>query len=151
MAQVVTFSGLDASGDGTSTSLYFADLTAANFDAQETAMLAVQAAIQGVSLIAYLGTVYPAMFNPVEGVKPGDPFAQREQKFRLTILDTVNNRKSNPTISGSDNTLLIPGTEDLDLTAGAGLTLKTAIEANTISRDDNPVILTGGKYVGRNV
>lgn len=145
----VTLSGLDHSKEGTSTSFYLIDLTAANFTAQGVILGDMQTAIQGVSLIAYEGATYPAMVTQRENTPAADPYAQRESKWQVDLVDDVTQETSNFEIGGADLSLLSGNTELMDLTAGAGLALVTAIETNVRSRAGNTVTVVQVKHVGR--
>lgn len=145
----VTLSGLDASGEGTSTSFHLTDLTAGNFTAQGVILAAAQAAIQGVSLIAYEGATYPAMVDPRENTKPADQYAQREIKWLVQFTDNVTQAKEEFEIGGANLTLLVDGTEFMDLSGGAGAALQTFVNTNVKSKAGNAVTLQQVKHVGR--
>jgi len=145
----VTLSGLDYSLEPTSSSFNLVDLTAANFTSQGVVLGSVQAAIQGVTLIAYDGSQYPAYVVPREEVAPASPFAQRESKWLVKMVDTVNQQKSTFEIGGADLALLVAGTDIMNISAGAGLALVTSIETNVRSNDGNTVQVTEIIHVGR--
>lgn len=144
--------GLDYSDEATRIGVEMADMTAVNFDAQVTAILAVQVAIQGVSIIGFAGVLYPGVDTPRETTPAALPAAQREFKFRCKLTDAINPLGNwSFEIGGADTALLVANTDLLDLTAGAGLALKTALEANCVSRLGNAVVLVEGKLVGRSL
>jgi len=152
MTVKVTLSGLDASNEGTSFGVYMVDLTAANFDARATALAAVQAAVRGVSKIAFDGASYPAMFTPRETTVPADPYAQRELKWRVSYSDNVNARIGEFEIGGPELTgIIVAGTDFMNLASTEGAALVTALEANCRSRDGNAINITEVKLVGRTV
>jgi hypothetical protein len=74
---------------------------------------------------------------------PASPLAQRGVKWSVLLVDNVTGIKSTRRIPTADLTLLptVGGkrSEDLDLTAGVGLALKTAIEAFARSNVGNAV------------
>jgi len=145
----VTLSGLDYSLEGTSTSFNLVDLTAANFTAQGVILADGQTAIQGVSLIAYEGAMYPAMVTARENTRPASPFAQREHKWLVRFADNVTSKVESFEIGGADLTLLIPGTEKMDLTTPEGAALVAFVETNVRSNAGNPVTVTEVIHVGR--
>lgn len=147
----VSFSGIDYSLEGTVTGVWMATLSAANFAAQATAAAAVQTAIQNVSLIDYEGQVYPAMVEPRETIAPTSPFAQREAKWLVTMTDNVTLEINQFEIGGPDLALLVPGSDLLDVSGGAGAALVTALEANAQSRLGNSVSFVSARHVGRNI
>lgn len=150
MAVKVSFSGLDASNEGTSFGVYMVDLSTANFTAQAANLAAVQAAIRGVSKIDFDGASYPAMYTPRETELPTDPYAQRELKWRVSYSDTVNNRTGEFEIGGAELTGIIsPGTDFMNLSSTEGAALVTAIETHGRSRDGNAIAITSVKLVGR--
>ena len=153
----VTISGIDYSNkrngqccEGTSVSFNITPLTAANFDAQITAAEAIQAAIQGVSLIAFEGLAVDALNEPRETARPISPYAQREAKWLVTMSDDVNSRINQFEIGGPDLTLVGADGKTLDVSGGAGLGLLNALEANAISRDGNAMTFVSAVHVGRN-
>lgn len=147
----VTLSAIDHDGEGTSTSFNLADLSAANFVAQGVILDDMQAAIQGVSLLAYEGTTYPAYVAARETTKPANGFAQRETKWQVTVSDNVNNKTEQFEIGGANLALLVPGTKFMDVSAGAGLALLTAIETNVRSNAGNNVTVVEIVHVGRSI
>lgn len=153
----VVISGIDHSNnskgnccEGTSLTVRVVDLTAANFDAQIAAAQALQTAIQGVSLIAFNGIKVTALDTPRETVRPTSPYAQRESKWQVTFSDTVTDEIGTFEIGGADLTLTASDGKTLDISAGAGLALVTAMNTNMRSRDGNPVVFVNAVHVGRN-
>lgn len=145
----VTISGLDYSKEGTRMSVNIADITAVNFDAQITAAQAVQTAVQGVSLIDFEGITVNALDAPRETDKPASPYAQRESKWLVTMSDDSNARLNQFEIGGADLTLLADDGETMDVSAGAGATLVSALEASLVSRDGNSMTFVEAVHVGR--
>jgi len=144
-------SGIDYTLEGTSAGFNMIDVTAANFDAQVTSLGIVQTAIQAVSLIDFEGQSMYAVDDPAEQDQPVSPYAQRESKWLCSMTDDVTAKSVRMEIGGADLTLLVGTTEFMDLTAGAGLALKAAIEAEVVSDAGNAVTLNSVKHVGRNV
>lgn len=145
----VTIGGLDFSKESTRMTVRIVDLTALNFDAQITAAQAVQTAIQGVSLIAFEGLSVKALDTPAETDKPVSPYAQRESKWLVTMSDDSNSRLNQFEIGGADLTLLASDGETMDVSAGAGADLVTALETHLRSRDGNTMTFVEAKHVGR--
>lgn len=149
MTSRVTFTGKEHSGKATRTKLYLPDVSSANFDAISTDVDELQAAIDGVSLITFGGLKWAARDEPVGGAAVDDA-AQRELKWLVRYTDDVNPiGNGNFEIGGADTSLLGSGTEFMNLGAGAGLALKTAIEANAVSRLGNSITVTNVQLVGR--
>lgn len=149
MTSKINLKGRDNSKELTAFSLFFPDTTAANFDAQSTALDAIQTAVNGVSLGQFNGKQLLAVDVPAAG-QAADTGAQREGKWRVTYTDTVD-----PIGDGSfeigmyDPALIDPGTQNM--IAGAERTaLVSAIETNAVSRLGNPILVDGIVHVGRN-
>jgi len=150
MTTKVKLSGLDHSNEGTSVGWWMVDLTAANFVAQTAAFEAVKAAIRDVALIAFDGGEYPANVTEREEDLPASPYAERESKWLVTMIDQVNNDVNQFEIGGADLTTKIAGSELMDLTSVAGAALVAALEANVKSRDGNAIVVRQVAHVGRN-
>lgn len=144
-------SGKDYGLEVTTAGFVLADLTAANFDAQMILFDGVQTAFDNVSLITFDGENYAALLVSPSSV-PVVTEAQREIKWRVNVEDATGDTLGDWSveIGGADTALLVLNSDDLDLSAGAGLALKVAIEANCLSRTGNAVILESAKLVGRN-
>lgn len=125
-------------------------LTAANVAATETLIDNLTAAIEAVVLGNLNKTTIIWEREVISQVPANDQFAQRGIKLLCRYHDSVNaSRKFRVSIPTFDLQLLPLHSEFLDLTAGAGLALKTAFEAVVKSPDNdaNPVILDSAQYV----
>ena len=81
---------------------------------------------------------------------PTSPYAQRELALRVSFQDTVNNSKGSFTIPGADwATLGQPNTDEVLQTAQEWIDLVTAVEAECVSMDGNPIAVISGRLVGR--
>ncbi len=138
----------DHDNEVSTVSLRGVDLTAANFNAQVSALLAVRDAMNDV----IIGTQYKhSIGNEVVGAKitPSDPFAQRETKWLVVMSDSLGNPLSLE-IPCADLAQIAAG-DKLDINSGNGLALKAAIEAFHRSNAGNPVTVLEVRHVGRNV
>lgn len=80
-----------------------------------------------------------------------DPLAQREIKWLVYMVDTVTGDTLRREIPTADLSLLSNNSDLLDLTSGAGASLKAAIEAVAENPDTgNSVTVTQVRFVGRN-
>jgi hypothetical protein len=141
---------IDYSLERTSAGFEMDEITAANFAAQNTAFIAVQTAFNGVSLLTFDGENYPARQLAAASI-PVAKAAQREIKWRVKMTDAIDSLGDwSVEIGGADTSLLVANSDDMDLTAGAGLALKNAIEANCVSRLGNAVTVISATLVGRN-
>lgn len=128
----------------------FADLTAGNFVATQALMDDVRDAILGVQVENALQTyeiVAQVVFN--SRAPASSPAAQRENKWLCTIADTVTNKLYHHEIPLADLTLCTANSDFMDLSAGDGLALKTAIEAGVKSPAGNAVSLISVQFVGK--
>lgn len=150
MADKFTISGLDKSGEGTRLSGYIGTLTAGTFDAQVAAVQAIQAAVQGVSLIDFEGLQINHIDSPTETDRPANNYAQREAKWLVTLSDDVTSKLVQFEIGGPDLDLLGSDGSNMDVTGGAGLALAAALEANFKSPAGNDCTFVSAVHVGRN-
>lgn len=118
------------------------DLTSVSIAGALTEMGELEAAIDAVTL----GSVASSAFGDSDNraySRPTDAQAQRGTKWTVSWEDTVTFQRNVNTIPTANLDLLpIVGgnrVEDLDLTAGAGLALKTAIQALCKSPAGNPI------------
>lgn len=136
----------------TSFSVPVSTMTPANAAAQETAMGSLRAAIQGIILgnsFKY-EEVYARTDN---GATPAaSALAQRENKWLMRYHDAVNGQKFQVSVGTADLTKKMANSEFVDLSTGAGATLKTAFEAVVVSPNDgsHAVVLDSVQFVGRN-
>lgn len=151
MTSKVTYSGKDYGGESTRTGMFLPDVTGANFAAVDASVTAMQTAIEGVSLIDFDGIQWLARAQLIGGNAPL-PAAQRELKWLVRYTDPTNAIGNGSfEIGGADTALLAVGTDFMNLAAGAGLALKTAIEANLVSRLGNSIVMDSAQLVGRTI
>ncbi len=151
MPSSATLKALDYGSEATRFGFSILQLTAANFDAQIALVTALQGAADNVVLGTFSGKTVQAQDVAV-GPKATDEYAQREAKWRVLYTDDVTpNGNGSFEIPMPDLTLLVAGTGDLDVSAGAGAALVTAIENAVVSRLGNAVTVASIKHVGRNI
>lgn len=128
----------------------FADLTAGNMVATQALMDDVRDAILGVQTENALQTyaiVAQVVFN--SRAPASQKTSQRENKWLCTIADNVTNKLYRHEIPLADLSLVQANTDFMDLSAGDGLALKTAIEAGVKSPAGNAVSLVSVQFVGK--
>lgn len=136
----------------TSWSVPVAVMTPANAAAQETAMGSLRAAVQGI----ILGNTFKyeeIYVRSDSGATPAaSALAQRENKWLMRYHDAVNGQKFQVSVGTADLTKKMTNSEFVDLSTGAGATLKTAFEAVVVSPNDgsHAVVLDSVQFVGRN-
>lgn len=148
----VVLKGRDFSNEPTRLGFDIVLITSANIVAQLALVDTLQAAIDAVSLHVFSGKTVSAV-DVQTGVKATDTDAQRERKWRVSYVDATD-----PIGNGSfeigmaDLTPILPGKEGLmDVSAGVGATLVTAIEAALVSRLGNVITVDSIAHVGRNI
>lgn len=152
--QTLNDNTLKSNGDAESSSFRFpiTTLTAANVVAQTALLATLDTAIQGVTMGVIRSTTTILEEELGLGTPAGSPLAQRENKYLLRMHDLITGKKFTRSLPTADLSLLANNSEFLDITAGAGLTLKNAIEAVVKSPYDgaNAVVLDTVQFVGRN-
>lgn len=128
-------------------------VTAGNFTTVDTAITALVAAIDGITLgVVNRRTTESYTSTATNPAPSSDPLAQRENKYLCRYHDVVNGKRFSVSFGTADLSLHMANSEFLDLTAGPGLALKTAFEAVVVSGDDSAhaVVLDSVQFVGRN-
>jgi len=145
------WSTIDHDGEGSSIGVRIVDLTAGNIAAQLTAIGLLEDALQAVTLVGFTKLDVLAVTTLIGDPQPSaDGNAQRETKWLVSGTDSAG-FSTTIEIPGADLTLLPSGSASLDLTAGAGLTLKNALEAVWRSKQGNAVTVDSVKHVSRNI
>jgi hypothetical protein len=138
----------DYNSEGSSVAVRTADMTAANFDASVTAWNGLRDAIEAVTLASLQTVTFLAVVQEPMGALPVSEYARRESKW-LVKYQQADGVFGSFEIPAADLTLLNGRTELMNLGAGAGLALRTAIEANVIGRDGAAVSVIEVQHVGR--
>jgi hypothetical protein len=151
MASELQVKYLDYSGEKSTATFRGVDLTAANFDAQNTLMDNLVGALQAVVLGTKIQDTRKSSVDDFTETRPASPYAQRENKWLFRYTDNVN-PTGNGTLEVPTPNLTFLNTEGtfLDLASTEGAALKTAFEAFQRSRLGNTVTLVSAQYVGRN-
>ena len=146
---------IDHSGEKPSTQIYLPALSSANFDGVAGNGVGdnvgdLRLAIAAVTLCNFVkhqvtGVVYTDL-----NVKPANAQAQAEIRLRIDYTDDVNGRSGYFTIPGPNLALFAQsGSDIIDPDEVAVAALFAAVEANAVSRDDNPITVQQGVIVGR--
>lgn len=124
------FTYKDYDGEIGSVTFDITTVTAANFDATNTAVNALSSAILGVQTENSLQSKrYIAADNFISRAKAEQKATQRISKWVVTLEDATTHRLTTHEIPQADVTLIGTDVDTLDLSAGVGQALKTAIEA----------------------
>lgn len=127
-----------------------ATLTVGNFAAQETLMDALVAAVLGVVLGVQEVETRVVIRTDENAIPPADPFAQRETKWLVRSRDTNGNAVVHE-LPSADLSLLVTNDNKMDIAAGAGLALVTALEAFALSKAGLAITVDEIVHVGRNI
>lgn len=149
MASRFTLSVRDYSSELSTVSLPGLDLTAANFDAQDGLWDTLQTAIDGIIVGVIAARKLLAQDITVSADLPTNAFAQRELKWLVRYSDNNGNLYT-AEIPTPDATLILAGTDNMNIGVGAGATFVTAFEAvvrptGATSVDIQSVVLVGRK------
>ena len=152
----LTVSFRDFDGERASASFDGEVVSDVNYTAQNALMDDIVTALEGVSIGVVARDVRTFYEADVSQVSATSEWAQRETCWLLSLYDATANKRFQRTIPCADLSLLDESETDpnkrrsLDLAAGAGLALKTAIEAYMLSPYGNAVTLESCVHVGRN-
>jgi len=130
-------------------SVYSPDLTAANFDAQETLRAAFEAAVDAVSLGNSGSEQFIAVENSVAKNPSLNPQAQRENKWLVSGTESGSGNAVTFTIPCADLSLLGTDGESMDTGSAEYAALVTAVEDFVRSNDGNTITVTSIKFRAR--
>lgn len=141
---------VDHDGESSTVGMNSVDLTAGNFAAEVAELDAVTDAIDAVILGTPRNKVIQAITEEIAGVLPANPFAQREIKWLVSGND-ANGQPHTMEIPTADLQHLSANTGTMDLTAGVGLALKTALDTAWKTRTGVAITVNSVTHVGRNI
>lgn len=143
----------DASGESSSFGLPGVDLTGANFDAQVALWVAFRTAVDGISIGNNAEFGLKALGAEIDDTNPANQFAQRELKWLVNWVNSTTGESHQTEIACPDAALLVPGSDLMNIAAGAGAAFVTAFE-NVVRGGPtglNLVDITSIRLVGRNI
>jgi hypothetical protein len=141
---------IDHDSEGSNVGVNIADLNAGNIAASLVELAALRDAIDAVILGTPRTEQVIASTADIAGVAPANGFAQRETKWLVSGVDTQG-LSSTLEIPTANLALLPNGSGVLDIGAGVGLALATALNAVWLSRAGNAVTVSRIIHVGRNL
>ena len=142
---------VDHDGETGVISLGGPNMTAATFDAVAALIETLGTAIDGITLGTLGRKSVEAIVDPGSAALPADPFAQREFKWVVEYTDTTTGKTYRREIPTANLALLVPGTEMMDISAGAGLAFVTAFEAYVTSEVGNVIEVDRVVFVARDL
>lgn len=150
MTSKVTFSGRDYGNETTRCALHLPTVSSANYDTLVISIASLKAVVNGVTVD---GNLSGEQFNAIEvaaGAKATSTASQRERKWLVPLIDAVNPLGNwSFEIPMADDQYLVTDGETMNVAAGAGAALVSALEANCVSRLGNAVTVGPIKLVGR--
>lgn len=150
MASQAEFSFQDYSKEISRVRFNITPVTAANYDAVTLAVNNLGTAILGVQADSSMQTKRIVAADVQISKAPATEKAcQREIKWLCTLEDTTLHSLSRHEIPQADVNLVTANTDFMDLSTGAGATLKTDIEAVVKSPAGNSVVLLSVQLVGK--
>lgn len=154
----VTISMRDYDNEATSVGFPVADLTAANIDAQFTAAIALQSAVEGITLGKVQSRSHMAKTSPQGVGAATSELAQREDKALVSYYDSVTYERATVEVPCIDLLVQLtghPGVFYLESQAGneeaAVTAFVTAFEAMVIGPGGNAAVIERIIHVGRNI
>lgn len=155
MSGKVSFTLLDNSNESSTVAYHIPDLGAGNIadwvDDTPTGLLGqLRVLISALVIGNHKQRVVTAAVIPDGDVEPpADPYAQRERKALVTMLDSVNGKYFRHEIPTFGSVGVEPGTDILDKDAVAWAAYIAFIEANCVSPYGNAFTVSNIKHVGR--
>lgn len=145
-----TLSIADKSAETGTMTFCSAILTAGNFAGQETdrddlivKLMALVLGDQQRVQFGNLNTLLPSGHAATAG--------QREIKLEIQWFDTVTLATSSNELPTYNDTFNLPGSDEVDTAGAEWIAMVTAFELFVLSSAGNPVQITGGRLVGRNI
>lgn len=154
MAGEVTYVFRDFSDEASSSSLQSRQATAANFDAITAELDTLQAAIINMSTAQLQRRLWNAQITEVSGALPSDPYAQRERKWMVRMVDTSGNRATMeiPAADLDDPTVLAAGTDEANMAHADWVAFAAAVDTIFEHRASGLALtVLGATLVGRNI
>lgn len=157
MASRYTAGWIDNSGEPSSTSLYFPQLTSANFDGTVgnttpgQALYDIRIALAAVSRCNFTKHSIQAVQVLEQGTLPADNDAQRELKLRFDYVDTAGYKGSFTVPAPNLSLFGQQGSDVIDMDEVTVAAFVAAVELHCVSRFDNPISILRGVVVGRNI
>lgn len=142
----------DKGGEISNVAFTSSDITAANFDAKQTAAATLANAVAGVTLAAQAGAAFRQWVDPDEGNYPSSPYAQRELGLRIFYQGGDPVKKFHVTIPAPDlATLTIAEESDFVVLADGSVmaALVTALETDWLTPEGDALTVTKAVIVGR--
>jgi hypothetical protein len=143
---------IDYQGQKSNVGIRGVTMTAANHDAQLALVAALRTAVFNVQLGNIIKDATTAVLTYWDPAPSADPDARRELKWRGEYYDSTTWDVYDFEVPCADMSLTDPlDRRQMDLSAGAGLALKTAFEAYAVSPGGHACVLTHMWVVGRNI
>lgn len=155
MAGKIGWTFIDVSGESSRSDIPCPDLTAGNIGgilaaADPATAGDLAAAVAALSLCQMAAYSVVATAANTAQAEATDMYAQRELGLMVSYRDTVTGRNYRFTIPGPNWAVLgLAGSDQVDETEATWTEFVTEFNAHAVSQDNNPVVVTGGRLVGR--
>lgn len=151
MAGKQTLTYLDYSLERSNVGVHVVTPDAAGLDAWNLSLDALRDAMDGVTIGTRTKDARLYDTAVAAATPPASVNAQRENKWLVIASDDVTGKVVSFEIPTADLTLLSGNTDLMDISAGAGLALKNAIEAIATSDVGNTITVNEVRFVARNI
>lgn len=151
MPSSTNFKIIDYSGESSSFRVAGTTISSANYDAQQTEVIALSDAIENIIIGQLAERRFTSSVAEPNTVAPTNQFAQRELKWLVTYTDDVLGDVMQCEIATPDLALLVAGSDLMNTSAGAGAAFVTAFEAFVTGKTGNAVSVVSVRLVGRNI
>lgn len=141
----ITFQYLDFDGDRAQVSVNAKDGTAGTYTADVAEITALISALNAITLGNLVFHAWEAVRTETGAVQPTDPAAQANYQAVAVSVEDSSGETFNTRIPTPDHSLfteIIGGKASMDLSTGAGATLKAAWEDAVRGPNDNTVVLS---------
>lgn len=149
MAGSITYSWMDYSKEGSTTTIHVATVDDTNIDSISTAAVTLGTAFDNISLCELQKRKLTAWDVVLSSALPASTAAQREIKWLISFRDNVTGLPGSFTVPGANTALLTSNSDEIDMTEAGWPGLVTAIQANVRSNAGNAVTVTGIRLQGR--
>ncbi len=144
----------DFSDEASSSSLQARTATSGNFDAIGAELTTLQTAIDAMSTAVLQRRIWNAQISEISGALPGDPYAQRERKWLVKLVDALGNPASMeiPAADLDDPTVLAAGTDQANMSHADWVAFAAAIDDIFEHRATGELLtVVSATLVGRNI
>jgi hypothetical protein len=142
---------LDYGKEYSSMSVFMADVVEADYAETLTAISVFSASLDAITLGNPARESFKVIDDEISKLPAGGAFAQRETKWMVRYVDATTGKAHTCEIPTADLALLVPNTEMMNISSGAGATFKAQFELLVKTEEGNDVTVTEVEYVSRDL